>query len=321
MKQLADKEDKHRDKIGFLPIKHKLEFEGGSFTPLPNFDEARRFIDKWKNRDGFIYPPLIETKRKLSQPNKPENIVWESIPNTERPALLYKLPASHELVIINDPIDDDFRKSDGAFLMHLASYLFGVRLQFYDWWFDSRAPTESTHIISITQQKESDFFSHSYRAWKQWPRDLRIRFTNILYVNSKVPSYEWDWEQFTISYMVFDALYELANAYFGVEEKIHKKRLYRMCEYFGLACENDNLDKISNIRNNLFHECCWYETRNSKREIQSDQKDIRLGRPFDAGFFQSQNLWRLNQRLIPAILGYKTEYIASPWWYMGPFRF
>jgi len=314
MQQLADKEVRCRDKIGFLPIRHKIEFDGGAFIPLPGFDEAKRIVDNWKNRDGFIYPPPIIEKQEFSPPGKPNEIEWKDIPNTERPAPLYKLPASHELLITNDAIDDDFRKSDGAFLMYLAAYLFGVRLQFHDWWFEGRVPIEKTHNIYVTKQKESDFFSRSYSIWRCWPRDLQLRFTNILYVNSKVPSYEWDWERFNISYMVFDALFYVAKKLFDVKAKTHRDRLNKMCEHFGLVSEKDNLDKIYSLRNNLFHECCWYET-------QSDTNDVRPGRVFDVGFFQSQNLWRLNQRLIPAILGYKAEYISTPWTCMGSFAF
>jgi len=321
MNRLINRDIRCRDRIGFLPIKHKIEFDGGAFIPLPEFDKTKRIIDNMKNQDGFIYPPTILMKRGFSPPGKTDEIEWEDIPNTERPAFLYKLPASHELFITNDPADVDFRKNDGAFLMYLAAYLFGVRLQFHDWWFDGRVPFKSTHNIYVSKQVESDFFSHSYSTWKRWKKDLRIRFTNILYVNSKVPSYEWDWERFSISYMVFDALYKCANTLFGIKALNHKVRLYKMCEHFGLSCEKNNLDKIYSLRNNLFHECCWYETRDGKSENQSDQNNVRPGRAFDVGFFQSQNLWRLNQRLIAAILEYKTEYIATLWSCMGSFEF
>ncbi len=321
MKQLAKKDYMHRDKIGFLPIKHMIEFDGGAFIPLPKFDEAERIIDNCKNRDGFIYPPTIVMKQGFSPPGEQKEIEWKDIPNTERPALLHKLPASHELSIVNYPIDDDFRKNDGAFLMYLASYLFGVRLQFQNCWFDGRVPIKRIHNISIDQQTASNFFSHSYCTWRKWPKDLRIRFTNILYVNSKAPSYEWDWERFFINYMVFDGLYKFAENNFDDKKTGHRKRLYKMCKHFGLACEKENLNKIWELRNNLFHECFWIDNKYGESEIQSDKNDIRPGRVFDVGFFQSQNLWRLNQRLIPAILGYDTKYISTTWSCMGSFKF
>jgi len=321
MKQLAMKDYMHRDKIGFLPIKYRIEFDGGAFIPLPKFDEGKRIIDNCKNRDGFIYPPTIVMKQGFSPPGEHKETEWKDIPNTERPALLHKLPASHELSITNDPVDVDFRKSDGAFLMYLASYLFGVRLQFHDWWFDGRVPIKRSHNISINKQTESNFFSHSYCTFRQWPKDLRIRFTNILYVNSKAPSYEWDWERFFINYMVFDALFKFAKNHVGVNATSHRERLNNICKHYGLACEEENLEKISDLRNNLIHECIWIDNNDGKREIQSDQNDVRPGRVYDVGFFQSQNLWRLNQRLIPAILGYDTKYISTTWSCMGSFKF
>jgi len=297
-----------RVKFGFLPVEHKIEFDGGSIIPLPNFDEIRSFIDKHKHKDGFLYPPLIHQRPIFDLPKHTGIMYGDPIPNTERPALLHRPYPSHELLITDKPIDDDLRKNDGAFLMYLASYLFGVRLQFHDWWIDGRIPIKSKHNIYVDSKTATELFSFSYQKWKKWPENIRIRFINILYMNSRTSLYEWDWERFISNYMVFDALHNVAVELSEVKAGGgHEKRLKKMCEHFGLAVEEGNITGIYKLRNDLFHEALWDKNRPCGIS--------------DRGFYQSENLRRLNQRLILAILGYKTNYIATSWARMGTFKF
>lgn len=192
--------------------------------------------------------------------------------------------------------------------MNLAAYLFGFRVHFHDWPFDGRVPIKRTHKIGISPDRISDFFSHSYRTWKTWDKKQKKLFINILYMNSRSPSYEWDWERFTINYMVFDALYKSANILYGLKINGHKNRLYEMCKHFKLVVKNNELDQIYNLRNELFHESLWDGSQPGKTASVS-------------AFIQPDNLRRLNQRLIAAVLGYKTEYIKSTWTTFGNFSF
>jgi hypothetical protein len=289
----------HKDQIGFLPVARTIEFDGGKFIPLSKFPDALAGVKGVQNQDGFVYPPLAKEVK------MPADARWEDVPNTERPALLHKLPPSHDLVINESPINGNLRANDGAFLLHLAAYLHGVRLQFHDWWFDGRVPIKSTYGIIVKPGPERDFFSHAYRTWKSWPDEARLLFTNILYMNSRSPSHEWDWERFTINYMVFDACYKLARIRCKIKANGHADRLKKMCQYFTLAVETHNLNEIYRLRNPIFHEALW----------DGSQPCTAVS---DSAFMQVDNLRRLNQRLIPALLNYSTDYIGTSWSSFSP---
>jgi hypothetical protein len=248
--------------------------------------------------------PQIEEGKILSE----EQWDWEEVPRTERPAQLHRLPASHELRLEQAPIDNDFRRNDGAFLMYLAGYLYGYRLQFYDWWFDGRINMKKSHNVLVRDDKAADFFSKCYSVWKRWPRDTRGYFTNILYMNSRLELYEWDWERFMIAYMVFDACYKQAKEMGQVKSCSHANRIEKMCKRYGLYCDTSLSGKIAGLRNALFHEALWDG-----------------GQPCSSGglksFDHTKCLRGINHRLIPAILGYSTEYVGTHWDSFSPCRF
>lgn len=135
----------YNDKFGFLNIGRSFSFEGGVVTILENFEASRSWIDECTNRDGYLYPPQVETVE--IYPKKLEEI--RGIPKTQRPALTHKLPASHEIELQEGYADGDVRNGDGGLIVHLLGYIFGTRLQFYDWWHDGRVPIKSTHNINV----------------------------------------------------------------------------------------------------------------------------------------------------------------------------
>ncbi|MEO7860566.1 MAG: hypothetical protein ABIU05_08995 [Nitrospirales bacterium] len=233
---------------------------------------------------------------------------WEEVPKTERPALLHRLPPSHDLTLEQPPIDDDPRKSDGAFLMYLVGYLYGYRLQFYDWWFDGRINMKSSHNINVGDEKAAEFLSRSYATWKTWTPDVRKHFSNILYMNSRSEVYEWDWERFMIAYMVFDACYKHAKGMGEVQSPSHQGRIEDMCKQYGLYFHANLGREIVDLRNDLFHEALWDG-----------------GQPCNSGgqrsFAFTEFLRGINHRLIPAMLGYSTEYIESRWDCLSTCRF
>ncbi len=280
--------------------------------PLETFEQAAGWINAYRHKDGFVYPHVERTGHGSVRPGASgsslEDFDWEPEPHTERPALLHKLPASHEIVLHQAPLEGDLRANDGGFLMQLASYLFGVRLQFCDWWFDGRVPVVSTHNISPHPKSIREFFSHSLEEWRGWSEGARRLFTNVLYMNSRSPSYEWDWERFTINYMVFDALYRLANELHTVKAPDHPSRMQKMCDFFGLWVDEDRMKEIYRLRNELFHEALW----------DGSQPGTTTG---VRAFAAEGNLRRMNQRLVVALLGYKTDYIRSSWLSISTFGF
>ena len=223
--------------------------------------------------------------------------------------MLHKLPVTHQIIIEQPVSDQEIRISDAAFVVHLLSFIFGTRLQFKDWWFDSRVPTRPTLNIYIRHSTVEDFISIAYQTWETWEEQKRKWFNNILVMFSKAPSYEWDWERFTIEYMVFDGLFKLAEMLFGCTAKSHKKRFEALCNIFGIPFNEELIERIYTLRNDLFHQTLWNNGQPGTVNANSN------------AFYQPYHLRRFNSRLIPAILGYQTPYIKTGWWYMETIAF
>jgi hypothetical protein len=301
--------DSKASQLGFLPVERTIRFSGGSFVLRDDYQDVAGAVRAATNADGFVYPPL--EKRMRAQPKvRDGNVVpedqwdWEEVPKTERPAHLHRLPPSHELRLETPPFENDLRKHDGAFLMYLAGYLFGYRLQFYDWWFDGRVNMRSSHNINVRDERATDFLTKSYANWKTWSSDERKHFTNILYMNSRSELYEWDWERFMIAYMVFDACYAYAEKRGEVRSPTHKGRFEAMCKQYGLYIDTAASQKIVELRNDLFHEALWDGDRPCS---SGGQSSFEL-----TGFLRG-----INHRLVPALLGYPTNYIKSRWDRLG----
>ena len=285
----------NQDRFGFLNRKWTIEFDGGTVSPIPEFDEIAAQVHKHTNEDGFLYPPLTQRVRWNPRTKKS----YKKIPRTKRPALLHRLPASHELCLSTSSTIEDIRKGSGAFVIHLLAYLFGTRLQFHDWWFDGRVPIRLTD--NFTKATAENFLSHCYRTWLGWTKKQQWLITNLLYMHSRTPLYEWDWERFIIEYMVLDGCWKVAKSRYGVKDSGHSYRIKTLCEAFDISYDADLVRKIVNLRNDLFHETLW----DGSQPCTTVSEDA---------FRQPDNFRRLNQRLIPALLGYKTPYVKTAWW-------
>ncbi|MDH5786594.1 MAG: hypothetical protein OEZ16_13450, partial [Chromatiales bacterium] len=189
---------KYHDKFGFLNIKESFDFDGGKIDTVEEFDTSREWIYKYENSDGFIYPPQ---ERQIKINSIASNEI-EDIPHTTRPALIHKLPNSHSIHLVSACNKDLSRNNHSGFIVHLLSYLYGTRLQFDGWWFDGRVPIKPTHNFSVRKCVTEDFLSKSYSTYKEWSAEHRAWFLNILIMHSRAPLYEWDWERFSMEYMV-----------------------------------------------------------------------------------------------------------------------
>lgn len=297
----------YHDRIGYLPWAEPVEFSGGSLTPLEEYQEVAEWVEKHKHTDGFIYPPLTHSVHIPTErfgKDEVDEADLEQIPNSERFALLHKIPASHDLSIQTPVHAHSPREGDAAFIMHLAAYLFGVRLQFYNWWFDGRVPIQSTHSIYVRPSAANSFISTAYATWKGLSTEHQKLITNLLFVNSRTPVYEWKWEQFTVNYMVFDGCYKLAKEVHSLPHTNHGDRLIAVCNFFGIPADKTHFHEIVRLRNALFHETLW-----------DNEQPCSAGS--SVSWYEAANLRRLNQRIIAALLGYSGNYINSNWWTLG----
>lgn len=298
MTQGTSQETVTKYSFGFLPYRHLIEFDGGSISPVSNYEGIKALVEEDTHEDGFLYPLLTW---RVSKSGK-------EIPHTKRPEHLYRVTASHDLRLSFSGATEDLRRGPGAFVIHLLAYIFGVRLQFHDWWFDGRVPVRCTHNIHFTDIVKEDFLSHSYQIWRNWPEQERKLITNVLYMHSRAPSYEWDWERFVIEYTVLDGCYKLAELRYGISAQHHKDRIKALSTPFGIPLEEQVVDRIVRLRNSLFHETLW----------DGSQPCTTVS---DFAFEAAGHLRRLNQRLIPALLGYNTPYSHTHWWSLSACTF
>ena len=294
------------DRFGFLNWRRTIEFDGGSVAPVPDFDEAAAWVDSHTNHDGFLYPGM--SQQVVLDPKT--NEIVDEVPRTKRPALLHHIWASHTLTLADLGTTEELRRGIGAVVIHLLGYLFGIRLQFWDWWFDGRVSIrlQATHNIAFFEATVRDFLSHCCRSWRGWVEEERWLITNLLFMHCRAPSYEWDWERFTIEYMVLDGCWRLAELRHGVHAPRHGDRINILCQKFGIPSDSSLIENIVRLRNGLFHEALW----------DGSQPCTGVG---GSTFLQAYNLRRLNQRLIPALLEYKTPYVQTRWWLIDTFGF
>jgi hypothetical protein len=198
------------DLFGFLPVELSIGFSDVSIEPLSEYDVTLKAMTKESHEDGFMYPPLSQLWRADPVTLKPT----KRIPRTKRPSLLYRIPPSHQITFERRYELNELRVGAAGFLVHLLGYLYGVRLQFHDWWVDGRMPVKSQHNVTVTNKAAEDFLSLSYETWKNWDQRKRELMTNILFMHTRAVSYEWDWERFAVEYMVFDGCCAVAKGLF-----------------------------------------------------------------------------------------------------------
>ena len=228
------------DRFGFLPVNYVLSFAGGYVEPTPDLEaliEEARLATREDDGYRWLYPPSN---------------------SAGVPQLLFQMPASHTLTL--DAVAAE-RSPEAAFVMYFLGHIFGFRLQFERWWFDGRLPIQEAAWgrwwSFLPEAKVSGLLSDAYRVWRAWPSSERTRFTNLLYMHVRSFSYRWDWERFTVRYMVFDGCYRMARALGYVDDVPHSRRLDKMFAWAGMPTVPASVERIVALRNDLFHEALW----------------------------------------------------------------
>jgi hypothetical protein len=277
-----------------------LVLDLGDATIRPVEDHAHRAaaLSNELHRDGHFYPSAIH---QVTFPDPRDESKMEPVPKTSRPAHLFYLPPSHRLTL-TAPVDSVPSTGDASFLVQLLAYLYGTRLQLDGFQFDGRVPVaHTTHHIWLGDRALATFVDTAYQGWRAEPADRRLRLTNILYMHSKAPSYDWTWEQYLIEYLVTDAIYDYCVRSLVATPVAHADRIFELCRRYGLHIpSNTVVEALVRMRNELFHEAQWQGERPGYR-ITIEAHD------------NSRMLRSLNQRLIAAALGGANAYATSSW--------
>lgn len=295
----------HREKIGFIPLKLDVVFSKGRIQKLGTFDEAERYMHENSNTDGYYYPPVVARYELKGPTYEKPNFAAGPLPRSKRPAHLFKLPASHEIVL-HWPYSDDPRNNECMFLVQFLACIFGIRAHITEWWIDGRIPQKTSNDYNIYEKALPDLTDMALGTWLACKTpEQQLHLTNLLYMHNRVFSYEWDWEQFTVAYMVFDGCYRYLQRYTDFQEVSgHAKRFKLVLDEIKIPFEEKRIKNFVNLRNNLFHETLW----DSKHPGTSARHDA---------FIASRQMKKLCTRILLFILGYRGEYLAQPWWSAG----
>jgi len=194
------------DSFGFLFEKLNVSFDGGSVTTREDFVKARKWVNSQVNKDGYLYP---STSYAVTKDIKSEK--WKRVPKTTRPAKFFHMPPSHEISMLNPTDQKSDRYGLAGFVVQSLAFLYGTKLQFWDWFIEGRVPVKTQTInIALTASDVEMFFGRAVPTWKDYSHINKKRMVNLLFVHSVAGAVEWDWQRFQLEYMVTDACYRIA---------------------------------------------------------------------------------------------------------------
>jgi len=292
------------DSFGYLSERLNFSFEGGLIRTREDFVKVRKWANSQTNSDGYLYPSISYTATKDIKSNK-----WKRIPKTNRPAKFFHMPPSHYIDLLNPSDQKTNRYGLSGFAVQSLAFLYGTKLQFWDWFIEGRIPTKDRTInIAIIPYDVEMFFQRAVPTWQSLNELNKKRMVNLLFVHSMAGAVEWDWQRLQLEYMVTDACYIIAHDIGKCKTRRHADRLQALCDSFGLARDDHWFGLIVRLRNELFHETLWGG-----------------GRPFSyqgsESFFAPLHLRRFNHRLVTALLCGPGRYTRMKWTSIGTYGF
>jgi len=284
-----------------------FDLPGAKIATLPEFSEIVEGVGTYTHPDGHVYPPLIHERRM-----KPGWKRDRKVPQSDRPALMHRMPATHSVAIDQDLSQETARYGLAGFLAHFLGFLFGFRCQFYDWSMDGRVNVKSSVDHTLPTPRQAALVSKSAMdAWNRFaPRQQAVAI-NCLFLHSRTLTYELEWERFQAEYQVFDAVFALARdtgTIAGVGAVRHRERIKEICKQLTIPFHPTNTDIIIRLRNELIHEALW------------DGRMPGEARSMESAY-ASYWLHSLSRRALFRCLKATGDYARSAWWGLGRYRF
>jgi hypothetical protein len=285
----------YRDEFGFIPIELEIEFGAGRVSTAPTFQNAIETV-RAESHNGFYEPIAVTWTR---GPDRE----WEPVPGSEQPAFLFRVPATHSLLLHERGTDrEEARRGNAAFIIHFLGFLHGFRAQFSDWRFDGRLPLGEKPDTILYGRDLPYFIDTAHNTWLDLPPRQQMLTTNALYMHSRAPTYRWAWERFVAEYQVVDSIFAVLDKTAQPRPKVtqHKERIAFLCQQFGLRRNTEWEARFVKLRNELFHEALW-----DNAAPQSDGSTDAAVAP--------HRLHALTRRTLLALLGIRADYIHSSW--------
>lgn len=277
----------------------RLDFGDGRIEPLASVQSAIKALSKITNPDGYIYPPIVHTRRGWPESES------KKVRGSDRGAFLYRLPATHTLTLRGEDDQKVQRYGDAGFLIHFFGLVYGWRCQFHDWWIDGRikASSHGDHIAPRTADAEACIQAAlaSFRTWTAVPKVVAI---NAMYLHARIWTYESEWERFQAAYQVTDAIFALAVDTGTIRSRRtvpHANRIFILCDRLGLYYDETKIKYVVELRNALLHQALWVGGMPGHAS------------PDDRSFYAAIWLENLSRRALLALYGLRGPYIGSSW--------
>ncbi|MDD3627411.1 MAG: hypothetical protein PHV06_08840 [bacterium] len=293
--------------FGFLYEPISLEFEGFKIFPKEDYEDRKtKWIDKYKNKDGYLYPDLVyEGKIKIVENNKILHSPFEvkKVENSEKPANIHRLPSSHIIKLNKKYNRKEFRLNIGAFILNSIAFLYGTKLHFENWWVIGKVPMESFLYLIITIENVKIFMEKALKEWNDLSEENKKRINSILFLFnfSSGKDIELYFEKFLLEYMIMDGMRRIIQEKLTPIPKNEEDKLPTLAKHFNLHIDLEKFNEITNLRNNFVHESCF------------DLKNPYQGESINKLFYITDSLKRFNHRLITAFLIGKSNYTKSDW--------
>lgn len=263
---------------------------------MENFGERIQEVLNGSNEDGFCYPPA----------QKGVGYSWEGLASkaaapVKRPALLYRIPATHKIIFSNSEKMglEDLRKGKSGFILHLLAFLSGHQGQFFDWWVTGRFRVHPHEPFGVNLKTVQALVTKAEKLWEMLEPVAKSRLTTLFFCRNRLHVYEWPWEEFAFGYMVLDGIWKWHAQTGGPGVNVpHGERINALCKRRGLMVDEDAAQKITKIRGDLFHETIW----------SGDTPGMGAG---TMGFEALFLLKRLLDQLLVRCIGY--EGYLPPW--------
>ncbi len=288
------------DEFGFLRLKSPFNIGGYRIQIIPKYEQQISIIGKYANKDGYYYPPIIKTYKLNVKTNKKSRNAYR---NTARPASIFRVAVTHQILCESEMSSNQFRESDGHFILSFLGFLYNTRLQFWNWWWEGRINIKQEQTIQFSENQLPDILTKGLTFWKAFSLSQQKTFLNASFLYQRGKALEWPYEQFLHYYICLDAIWYLENFNYNLSKKrfTHKERIITLCQKLNIIYDNDAVDLVYKTRNDLFHEGL-FGSLNPLSRVSPDRYEV------------TRYLDLLIERMLIAILGFKPKFLSAPWW-------
>ncbi len=250
-------------KFGFLPNPIGVIGDDWSIEPLSTYEETTNEWKTYGDSYGWILPPIVYSEKRIPQVDG--TFLTEVDHNTRRSTSHWNIPPTHKLIYSGSNVYDEEQERYGiaGFLMHALGCIYGVELQFDNWYVMSRIRSKPGGPFVPNKKAVISALKILPQWYNSQSSECKIVITNSLFMHNHVPSYENSWEEFLWQYVAFDGCWNVAlnqttpRITTGSRSTSGEWRFKIFADKYGLISKPLHFKEWAKIRDDLVHEVTW----------------------------------------------------------------